>query len=163
MWESCDQRIHEKPRHSWLCLHIRGLGFPLPKQSVCCWDIFHADKPEANASIIRRRATGATFRGFLFIPPCFLSSLVFFSFSLSTSCSANCLINKSANTAPLKTFFPNWVALNHHARSITGTSAWLTVFYLLHRKSRQPYQRLWETFRNLLPWACSDGRVITRS
>lgn len=96
-------------------------------------------------------ATGATFWGFLFIPPCFLSSLVFFfSFSLSASCSANSLINRSANTAPLKTFFPSWVALMHHARSTAGTSAWLTVIYLLHSESRQPYQRLWETFRNLL-------------
>lgn len=64
--------------------HISGFCFCLLKQSVCCWDIYHADKPEANTGIIRHlmccgetpfsaltaRLASSCFFVFFFVIPC---------------------------------------------------------------------------------------------
>lgn len=52
-WPPWSQDLFPAQTHSWnLCAHQWTRWF-LPKQSVCCWDICHADKLEANTGIIR--------------------------------------------------------------------------------------------------------------
>lgn len=46
-------KIPSLHRQSWNWFAHQGTWLLSAEQSVCCWDIHHADKPEANTAIIR--------------------------------------------------------------------------------------------------------------